>query len=341
MTFIKSNITLFLFLLLLSKSFTQEGLPVYFDYLSDNYYLVHPAMAGVGEGAKIRLTARKQWFDVEKAPNLQTLNAHMRIPNTNSGIGVIFFNDANGYHSQTGLKLTYAHHILFARNFVDLHQLSFGLSGGVIQSRLDESEFVSIVPDPIITGTANSVSYFNVDAGASYHFLDFYAHFTVKNLLGTVRDLYSAQEFDNLRRYLFSTGYAFGKTDWYYEPSIMFQLTEFTKEKTIDFNIKVYNDIDFGVLWAGLSYRRSFDGNDIEELQLFSPILGINYKDFLFAYTYSYQIGDIRIDNGGFHQLTLGYSFWKKNDWRQSRRGFQQILLGENTQQQPLPIGNE
>jgi len=25
----------------------QEGLPVYSDYLTDNYYLIHPSMAGV------------------------------------------------------------------------------------------------------------------------------------------------------------------------------------------------------------------------------------------------------------------------------------------------------
>ncbi len=36
------------------KSMAQEGVPVYFDYLSDNYYLVHPSMAGIGEGGKIR-----------------------------------------------------------------------------------------------------------------------------------------------------------------------------------------------------------------------------------------------------------------------------------------------
>ena len=44
----------------------QEGIPVYFDYLADNYYLVYPSMAGIGEGGKMRLTARKQWFDIQR-----------------------------------------------------------------------------------------------------------------------------------------------------------------------------------------------------------------------------------------------------------------------------------
>ena len=57
----------------------QEGIPVYFDYLSDNYYLVYPSMAGIGQGGKVRLTARKQWFNVDEAPSLQTFNAHFRV----------------------------------------------------------------------------------------------------------------------------------------------------------------------------------------------------------------------------------------------------------------------
>jgi hypothetical protein len=47
-----------------------EGIPVYSD-LTDNYYLIHPSMAGAN--AKVRLTGRKQWFDQDDAPELQTL----------------------------------------------------------------------------------------------------------------------------------------------------------------------------------------------------------------------------------------------------------------------------
>ncbi|MBT8305538.1 MAG: type IX secretion system membrane protein PorP/SprF [Maribacter sp.] len=300
-----------------AKSAAQEGVPVYFDYLSDNYYLVHPSMAGIGEGGKIRGTIRKQWFAVDEAPNLQTLNAHFRLGDSPSGVGAIFFNDANGYHSQTGLKLTYAHHLKLGGDVRFLNQLSFGLSGGVLQSSLDESEFRSVIPDPIITGGKNSVSYFNVDLGMSYNLMEFYAHFSVLNALGSGRDLYTAIEFDNLRRYLLSAGYIFGKNEWQYEPSVLLQLTEFTEEKTIDINGKVYKDVDFGRIWGGVSYRRSFDGAQFlvdgsfgeQRLQLITPIIGANINNFMVSYNYSYQMGDIRFDNGGFHQITLGYDF--------------------------------
>lgn len=299
------------------QSYAQEGIPVYFDYLADNYYLVYPSMAGIGEGGKIRGTARKQWFNVEEAPSLQTLNANFRLGESNSGIGVIVYNDANGYHSQTGVKLTYAHHLKLGGDIRYLNQLSFGLSAGVLQSNLDESEFRSIIPDPAITGTNNSVSYGNVDLGLSYSKMEFYAHFAALNILGTGRDLYSAIEFDNLRRYLISAGYIFGKNSVQVEPSVLFQLTDFTKEKTVDINAKIYKDVDFGRIWGGVSYRRSFDGAQFQtdgsfgeqRLQLITPIVGANVGNFLVSYNYSYQMGDIRFDNGGFHQITLGYDF--------------------------------
>jgi len=308
---------LFSFFAFTFQTIAQEGIPVYFDYLADNYYLVYPSMAGIGEGGKIRGTARKQWFSVDEAPSLQTLNAHFRLGESNSGIGAIVFNDANGYHSQTGAKVTYAHHLKMGGDARYLDQVSFGLSVGVLQSNLDESEFRSVIQDPVITGTNNSVSYANVDLGVSYNKMEFYAHFAALNILGSGRDLYSAIEFDNLRRYLASVGYIFGRNEVQIEPSILFQMTDFTKEKTLDINAKIYKDVSFGRIWGGLSYRRSFDGAQFQtdgsfgeqRLQLITPIVGANLGKFMVSYNYSYQMGDIRFDNGGFHQITVGYDF--------------------------------
>ena len=54
-------------------------------------------------------------------------------------VGGIVYADKNGYHSNTGAYLTYAHHLMFSRNEIDLNMLSFGLSFGFIQYKLDET----------------------------------------------------------------------------------------------------------------------------------------------------------------------------------------------------------
>jgi hypothetical protein len=82
--------------------------------------------------------------------------------------------------------------------------------------------------------------------------------------------------------------------------------------------------MDFGKLWAAISYRRSLDGaeyilngnKETQKLQYITPILGVNYKQYMFSYTYSYLAGAVNFDNGGFHQITLGINLnCKKERW--------------------------
>ncbi|AXT18943.1 type IX secretion system membrane protein PorP/SprF [Flavobacteriaceae bacterium AU392] len=299
----------------------QEGIPIYSDYLTDNYYLLHPSTAGISINGKARLTARQQWFGVDDAPSLQTLSVNSRIGDTASGVGGIVYNDSNGFHSQSGGYLTYAHHVLLSRNPVDLNMISFGLSAGFIQYRLDETSFLSQGFDRLITGTQVSATNFNIDLGFSYHFLDFYTHFTVKNVLENDGVNFNEQgfSFNNLRTYIASPGYVFSSinSDWSYEPSVLFAYRDATKESFADFNFKVYKETYYGKIWAGISYRRSFDGAEFlngsgvssQKLQFFTPLLGVNYKKFVFAYTYSYQANSVVFTNGGFHQITLGINF--------------------------------
>lgn len=316
------KIYLLALLTVIQFSYSQEGLPVYSDYLSDNYYLLHPSMAGAANCTKLRLTGRQQWFGQEDAPALQTVSINGSL-GERSGGGIIVFNDKNGYHSQTGMKFTYAHHLRFSRDNVDLNQLSFGMSAGFIQSRLDESTFYDSNPgfDPAVFGTIQNATYFNVDIGTSYNFLDFYVHATVKNALASERNLYTLSEPVNLRRFILNSGYTFGDAETIlWEPSFMFQLVTQTQEKTIDLNIKAYKDLDFGRLWGGLSYRRSLDGAQFvdgnaisnQKLQYITPIVGVNFSSFMLSYTYSQLIGNVNFDTGGFHQLTLGINLFCK-----------------------------
>lgn len=309
---------LVVFISIISFCYSQEGIPVYSDYLTDNYYLIHPSMAGAANCAKVRLTARKQWLGQDDAPALQTLSFNGRV-GEKAGAGIILFNDKNGFHSQKGVKLTYAYHLMFSRDEIDLNQLSFGISGGMFQNQLDESSFTGY--DPLIDGSIQKDNYFNVDVGASYNYLNFYAHATVQGLIETRRELYTEVENDNLKKYLLSVGYVFGRKDkLYLEPSVLFQMIDATKEKIIDTNLKVYKTMDFGSIWGGLSYRRNFDGTqyyngnsiDTQHLQYFTPFLGVNYKQFMMAYTYSDVMGNVTFDTGGYHQITLGIDLFCK-----------------------------
>jgi len=305
----------------------ERGLPIYKDYLTDNWYLIHPSMAGASNFDKIRATARQAWFDVDDAPNLQTLSANFRATD-NVGLGGIFFNDNNGRFSQIGGYLTFAYHLQFSSNPSELNQLSFGASVGVIQETLDETDINTVInPDPIISGISQSETFFNIDIGVSYNYRDYFVHATVKNIIPQERAIFTEVfENDNQRQYLFSTGYNFynRNSKWTFQPSVFFQLKEFTQESNLDFNGKVFYQLDNGQLWGGLSYRRSLDGAEFlsedgatiesQKLNLISPFIGININNFMIAYTYSYQPDQIVLTNTGFHQLTLGYNLIGRRD---------------------------
>lgn len=301
---------------------SQElSLPIYSDYLTDNYYLVHPSMAGASNFNKVRLTARQQWFDVDNAPSLQTLSINGRV-NDQVGLGGVIYNDSNGRFSQQGAMVSFAYHLMFSRSTVDINQLSFGLSTGVFQDRLDQTGLNSITnPDPAIDGSQQSETFFNVDLGLSYFFLDFFAHVTVKNILPQERQVFTELfQMSNQRQYLASIGYTISPVNsrWIFEPSVFFQHRAALNQANFDINAKAYYQLQTGQLWGGLSYRNNLDGIDFTtsnsnvnsgNLQYISPFLGFNYERFMLAYTYSYQAQAEVISTGGFHQITLGYDF--------------------------------
>jgi type IX secretion system PorP/SprF family membrane protein len=249
---------------------------------------------------------------------------------------MILFKDENGYHAQTGLSLTYAHHINFNEdrsrinepnlfNYGSINQLSFGLSIGGVQNSLDQTSFAPFEGevDNLITQVMESSGYFNMDIGVSYVNFNYFAHLTLKNVLFSPSNIYGDEVYDfsknytSFIKYVASFGYLFfTETPFSFEPSVLFHGSKLTSEKAIDLNLKSYYNLDYGYLWLGLSYRQSFDGAqylDGEKIgkqtyQLVTPIFGASYKDFVFSYNYSYQRGNIVLGNGGFHQLTLGYN---------------------------------
>lgn len=292
------------------KGISQETLPIYQDYLSDNVYLVHPAAAGIGNSSKFRLTARQQWAGIPNAPALQTMSFHTKFGEySNAGYGLILFNDKNGFHSQKGLQGTYAYHLQMGDSRF-FNQLSFGLSFTFVQNQSDQRTFTG---DRAVAAIVQSTSYYNADFGMAYHYGGFSSYFTVKNLLLTAKNNLNVQENLDLRNYILSAGYYFGEDLFVqFEPSIMLQFREGTGERIADINLKAYKNISKSQIWAALSYRRTFDANAIQNAEFISPVIGLNYNNWMFSYTYTNQINDIVLTNSGFHQVSLGINLWTR-----------------------------
>jgi len=308
MKIVKSLILLIVFFLSFEGE-SQETLPIYSDYLSDNVYLVHPSAAGIGNTGKLRFTARQQWAGVKDAPTLQTISYHNRF-REKAALGFILFNDSNGFHSQKGIQGTFAYHLDLNRASV-FNQLSFGLSLTAVQNQVDQTQFFG---DPTIAQIIRSDGYFNADFSVAYHRKGFSSYFTVKNLLLSAKNnLNNNLEPLDLRNYILSLGYYFGdKQSFQFEPSLMIQLRESTGERIVDFNFKAYKDFNKAQLWGALSYRKGFDAKPIEDLVYITPIIGVNYNKWMFSYTYTRQMNDIVLTDLGFHQVSIGVNLFTR-----------------------------
>ena len=292
------------------RGFSQGTLPIYSDYLSDNVFLVHPSAAGIGNSSKLRFTARQQWAGIIDAPTLQTLSFHTKMgEESKAGYGFILFNDKNGKHSQKGVQGAYTYHLpLSDGRFFE--QLSFGLSFTFVQNQSDQRTFSG---DPAVAQIIESSSYYNADFSVAYHRGGLSSYFTVKNLLLSAKNNLNQSEPLDLRNYIFSAGYYYGEGNYIQlEPSVMLQFRESTGQREVDFNIKAYKTISQTQLWAALSYRRSFDANTIDNSQFFSPIIGVNYENLMFSYTYTKPFNDIVLTNSGFHQVSVGINLWTR-----------------------------
>jgi type IX secretion system PorP/SprF family membrane protein len=300
---------LFFFFFTLNSN-SQETLPIYTDYLSDNVYLVHPSAAGIGNSSKLRFTARQQWAGIPNAPELQTISFHTRLSDeSRAGYGFVLFNDKNGFHSQKGIQGSYSYHLPLSNTNI-FNQLSFGLAFTFVQNQSDQRTFTG---DRAVAAIVESTSYYNADFSVAYHLGGLSSYFTVKNLLLTAKNNLNVLEPLDLRNYIFSAGYYFGQDLFVqFEPSVMLQFKEGTGERIADFNIKAYKNISQTQLWAALSYRRSFDANAIENSQFISPIIGLNYQNLMFSYTYTNQMNDVVFSSSGFHQISLGINLWTR-----------------------------
>jgi type IX secretion system PorP/SprF family membrane protein len=297
--------------------YSQETLPIYTDYLTDNIYLIHPTAAGISDYGKIRLTARKQWLDYKNAPSLQTLSLHTHIGN-NSAIGISLYNDKNGHFSQKGGQLSYAYHINLDRH--KTHQFSFALSLIFINNELDGRDF-NLIDSDIDHNLVNG-NYFNTDLSLAYRLDGFYTFYTSKNIIKTVNKLYDNNyNVNNLRRHLLTLGYKFNFDKDFevkYQPSVMIQYIEATKESFVDLNMNVNIPLTKSKLILGLSYRNSLNSKQIQTLSNFTPFMGIKIKNYVASYSYTMQFGNILFTNSGFHQITLGFNIYTGSRFQRS-----------------------
>lgn len=308
----KKIIITFLLMAAISGQSQELNLPVFTQYLADNPFVVSPTFAGIGDNLRIRANGLTQWVGIKDAPNNQSLYADLRVMDR-SGVGISLYNDSNGYTKQTGVKVSFAHHLIL--DYYSKQYLSLGLSYNVNSFKINIDEFNSgtAIPgvlDPGVTDN-RSLSNSNFDAGILYRNKNFYLSFNVSNILNKKTDKFDGAEPNLLRNYQVYTGYVFKGAEnnrIEFEPSVYYQFFAADKRSSTDFNFKFrqYNRYE-DYYWIGVSYRFLND-QPLEPLMI-GPMAGFKKSNFYFGYSYQASLNNIGAYNSGTHVVTIGFDF--------------------------------
>ena len=289
----------------------EVNLPPLTQYLADNPFLISPTFAGIGDHMKIRMSGLTQWVGVDDAPDTQSIGSDVRLGNR-SGLGLVLYNDRNGYTLQSGAKASFAHHLTIDE--YDDHFLSFGISYVVNQFRIKTDEFdnyLATYPDAGVTDNRAIINH-NFEVGMLYRLNGFYISVNATNILKKNQDIFAIAEPDQLRNYYVYAGYKYRRrrnSPLELEPSVFYQLFESDGRSSTDINFKArFWDFE-DYYWAGISYRFLND-QFLKPLNV-GPAFGVLKNKLYFAYSYQVIMNDLNNYNSGTHMITIGVDLFQ------------------------------
>lgn len=281
----------------------EFNLPINNQYIADNPFLLSAAYAGIGDCWQARGTGFQQWIGVDDSPSNQSLSIDGRIENR-SGIGAVLYNDSNGFTSQKGAQVSFAHHLTLTE--YNRQYLSFGISYKYTQFEIDSSEFNRTVD---IDGDISTNDH-NFDISALYRLGSFFLSLNAINLLEKRITDFNIDEPGSLTSYYAYGGFVI-RNDFKeieYEPSFLYRNFSSDTRSTLDINFKFRKFFKDDYFWGGISMRGLID-QDFTPVTI-SPMVGITKAKFYFGYSYQFNVNESsQITTNGSHLLTVGIDF--------------------------------
>jgi len=273
-----------------------QQLPVFTQFMF-NSYLFNPAEAGTHNFYQVRMNSRFQWLGITDAPQTNSLSVYGPHGSKNMGFGGYIFNDVTGPSSRNGLYGTYAYNL----KVTDLVRFSMGLSGGIIQNRVDGSRITLLDPsDQVLLNAVSSDLSPDATVGLYLYSPTFYVGLAAHQLFGnTIRLFENDNGLNKLKTHYYLTGgYRFSINDGYcLEPAVLV-MGSLLLPIQAEFSLKAHYQ---SLLWLGVSVRTE---------DAVSFLVGYTHENkFHFGYSYDMSFSQIRHHNTGSHEIFLGMRF--------------------------------
>lgn len=303
----KLSTLIFLMSLLFALSVKAQQLPFY------NHSIINPVVynpAYVGESGNINayLTRGQRYMDhgsgaVNNALSVEGLSF---IPN--SGLGLFVGQQSIGVYDQLSAQLSYSYHL----KLNEKHKLSFGLSGGYLDNKINLSELNILQDDdPFLIGMTRYKPTYDFNFGIAYAFDKLKVGVSIPQLIGNKVKFakQNTRGYYSLSRQIMAT--ASYDLVFKYNPSIKLVphlRMQYINGAPIQYDITAQLEYE-NIGWFSATYKSDY------ALQF---NLGFHIKKNLHVgYSYELVVGSLRNNYSGVnHEFLLGYTFkgGKDND---------------------------
>ncbi len=286
----------------------------------------NPAFTGSGYAPRVMMNYRNQWPSLNANFVTTLFSLDHYIERANSGVGVMFLSDKQGYNlSNTELRLLYSYELKINRN----NGLRFGLNGGysfrglepgglVFGDQLDHTGHTGQPSnDPLARARLQSVNTLDVGAGLLYFNPRYFLGASMNHLTepklsffreptGTIPAL--------PRQLIVHGGYNVDLshliTDSYSEREFTLTPTFLYKKQGAYSQLDIggyvtYSPFTLGLQYRGIPLTKVF--NNFPNQDAISGVIGIRYENFSFGYSYDLTVSGLGARSGGSHEVSIAY----------------------------------
>lgn len=282
---------------LLSLSATAQQDPHYTQYMY-NMNIINPAYAGSKENLSMGLLYRKQWVDIQGAPETFTFSGHTPV-GKNVGIGLSAISDRIGPVNEQNLYADFS----YTLNLGGEHKLAFGIKAGATFHKVGlfsdiGNGFVPQPNDPAFSENIDNV-YLNFGSGLFYYTDRYYVALSVPNMFRAkhldIRQNGQERQFGSETQHYFLTGgYVFDLS-----PNVKFK--PFAMVKTA-FNAPTSLDVSTNFLFnerfeVGATYRLEDSFGAMVNFAV-TPSIRIGYA-------YDHIVSDLNVTTPASHEIIM------------------------------------
>ena len=275
-----------------------QQLPLISNYLN-TAYLFNPAYSGIEGKTEISVLNRRQWTDIQGAPETQFMAFNGNRDDLKFGYSGYAFNDQTDIVARSGFYGSYAWHV----KFTDRNSLSLGLGAGYVNNNINVAGIrVPDELDPVLFSALNTGK-FDLNFGFNLQFGDFSFGAAVPNLLAPKVDFsdnyLGPMQYHYMRHYVVNTQYDVNlqKGLMTLSPFITVRANEVTIPQVdagLMFNHKEY-------FYVGAAYRSSYAVTANTGLHL--------TENITLGYAYDFSLNTYGFALGNSHEVMLRYTF--------------------------------